>query len=47
MSETRGYCVVCKKNVNMIYTKKVNDKGYKITEGKCPKCGNEMFCVNK
>ncbi len=44
-AHTRGYCIKCKGNVNMIHIKRVNDKGYKIITGECPKCGQKMFCV--
>ena len=39
---TEGYCVKCRKKVNMNSPQKVEKKGRKMTQGKCPNCGTTV-----
>lgn len=40
---TEGYCVKCKKSVEMKDSKEVvNKRGMKMAKGKCPKCGTTV-----
>ncbi len=40
MAATQGYCVKCKKKVDIMGAKESKtSKGTKIAKGKCPKCG--------
>jgi DNA-directed RNA polymerase subunit RPC12/RpoP len=43
---TQGYCVKCKKKVEMADAKAVTLKNKKkATKGKCPKCGTSVFRI--
>ncbi len=42
----QGYCVKCKKKVEMADAKQVILKNKKkATKGKCPKCGTSVFRI--
>ena len=41
-----GYCVKCKKKVEIKDAKKITMKnGKPATQGKCPKCGTKVFRI--
>ncbi|MBU4031637.1 MAG: hypothetical protein KKH41_02235 [Candidatus Thermoplasmatota archaeon] len=41
-----GYCVKCKKKVEMKDAKKITMKnGKPATQGKCPKCSTKVFRI--
>jgi len=46
ISMVQGYCVKCKKKVEMKDAKKITMKnGKPATQGKCPNCGTKVFKI--
>ena len=44
----QGYCVKCRKKVDIKDAKKITMKnGKPATKGKCPKCGTGVFRIGK